>query len=65
MEIPQQLSRQAIQEFKANYEEEFGDRLSDDEAQEMGIRLLGLFDILLRSTPVEPSEPQGHRVPPR
>ncbi len=51
-----QLSRQAIEEFKAIYEEEFGEPLSDDEAQEMGLRVLRLFALL--------TEPVGSLTPP-
>ena len=43
---PQQLSREAIEEFRAIYEEEFGKRLSDDEVQEIALRLLRFFGIL-------------------
>lgn len=39
MEAPQQLSRQAVEEFKAIYEEEFSQQISDDEAQEIALRL--------------------------
>ena len=46
MKTPQQLSRQAIDEFKAIYQEEFGKRLSDDEVQEIALRLLRFFGIL-------------------
>ncbi len=48
MDAPQQLSRQAIDEFKAIYEEEFGETLSEDEARETALRLLHLFGILLQ-----------------
>ncbi len=48
MKTPQQLSRQAIDEFKAIYQEEFGQTLSDDEVQEIAIRLLRFFGILKR-----------------
>ena len=51
MEAPQQLSRQAVEEFKAIYQEEFGEHLSDDEAQEIALRLLRLFDLLLQPLP--------------
>ena len=51
MEATHQLSHQAIEEFKAIYQEEFHQTLSDDEAQEIGIRLLRLFDILLQPPP--------------
>jgi hypothetical protein len=53
MKTPQQLSRQAIDEFKAIYLEEFGKSLSDDEVQEIAIRLLRFFGILVRSAPDE------------
>jgi hypothetical protein len=48
MNTPQQLSREAIDEFKAIYQEEFGRELSDDEVQEIAIRLLRFFGILVR-----------------
>lgn len=48
MQSPQQLSRQAIDEFKAIYQEEFGVILSDDEVQEIALRLLHFFGILVR-----------------
>ncbi len=51
-----QLSRQAIEEFKAIYEKEFGEPLTDDEAQEMGLRVLRLFALL--------AEPDGALTPP-
>jgi hypothetical protein len=46
MKTPQQLSREAIEDFRAAYHEEFGQRLSDNEIQEIAIRLLCFFDIL-------------------
>ena len=46
MKTPQQLSRQAIEEFKAIYQEEFGQSLSDDEVREIAVRLLRFFGIL-------------------
>ena len=46
MKTPQQLSREAIEEFKAIYQEEFGETLSDDEVQEIAMRLLRFFGIL-------------------
>jgi hypothetical protein len=48
MKPPQQLSRQAIEEFKAIYQEEFGEILSDDEVQEIAMRLLRFFGILTK-----------------
>ena len=51
MDAPQFLRREAIDEFKTIYQDEFGEDISDDEAQEMGLRLLRLFDLLLRPNP--------------
>ena len=56
MKTPQQLSRQAIDEFKAIYQEEFGRELSDEEVQEIAVRLLRFFGILVRSDHVETEE---------
>jgi len=49
MKTPQQLSREAIEEFKAIYQEEFGKHLSDDQVQEIALRLLRFFGILNRN----------------
>ena len=46
MKTPNQLSREAIEEFKAIYQEEFGEVLSDDEVQEIAMRLLRFFGVL-------------------
>ena len=46
MKIQKQLSREAIEEFKKIYQEEFGEMLSDDEVREIAMRLLRFFDIL-------------------
>ncbi len=46
MNTPQQLSREAIEEFKVIYQEEFGQTLTDDEVQEIALRLLRFFGIL-------------------
>lgn len=46
MKTPQQLSREAIEEFKTAYQEEFGEVLSDEEVREIAIRLLRFFGIL-------------------
>ena len=50
MKTPQQLSREAIEEFRAIYEEEFGKRLTDDEVKEIALRLLRFFGILSQPT---------------
>ena len=59
MKTPQQLSRQAIEEFKAIYQEEFGQSLSDDEVQEIALRLLRFFGILNQPPSDENQEQDG------
>jgi hypothetical protein len=46
MKTPQRLSREAIEEFKSIYQDEFGEELSDDEVQEIATRLLRFFGVL-------------------
>lgn len=50
---PAKLSREAIEEFKKIYQEEFGRIITDAEALEMGQRLVNLFQILYRPLPDE------------
>ena len=45
------LSEKAIKEFKKIYYDEFGETISDKEAQEMGTNLLYLFRIIYRPVP--------------
>lgn len=45
------LSKQAIKEFKDIYYKEFGEKISDEETQEMGANLLSLFKIIYRPIP--------------
>lgn len=45
------LSKKAIKEFKEIYFEEFGERISDEEAHEMGENLLSLFRIIYQPIP--------------
>jgi len=61
MSIPQQLSQQAIAEFRAIYEDEFGKTLSDDEVQEIALRLLRFFGILTQQLPKDQTEDAGVR----
>ena len=51
MKTPKQLSREAIEELKAIYQDEFGEVLSDDEVQETAVRLLRFFGILNKENP--------------
>jgi hypothetical protein len=48
------LSETAIQEFKTMYKEEYGQELSDTEAQEAALRVLRFFRIILRPLPHPP-----------
>lgn len=57
------LSKQAIKEFKNIYYEEFKERLSDEEAQEMGESLISLFKIICRPIPKEPKPNPKHKKP--
>lgn len=56
MKTPQQLSQEAIEEFRTIYQEEFGKRLTDDEVQEIALRLLRFFGILNEPNDGEKSE---------
>lgn len=56
MPIGRQLSREAIDEFKVIYEDEFGKTLADDEVQVVALRLLRFFGILTDSQPDHTSE---------
>jgi hypothetical protein len=47
------LSRQAIEEFKKIYYQEFGERISEQEAQEMEEGLLFLFELFLKPQPAD------------
>ena len=46
MKTPQPLSREAIEEFKTIYQDEFGEELSDDEVRKIATRLLRFFGVL-------------------
>jgi hypothetical protein len=46
---PRRLSAGAVKELREIYEDEFDDVLTDFEIEDMGVRLLSLFDILLNT----------------
>ena len=46
MKTPQPLTREAIEEFKTIYQDEFGEELSDDEVRKIATRLLRFFGVL-------------------
>ena len=56
METPNQLSREAIEEFRTTYQKEFGKRLTDNEVQEIALRLLRFFGVLNRKNQDEAVE---------
>lgn len=43
------LSKQAINEYKKIYKEEFGKEISDDEAREQGTKLIELMRMFLEN----------------
>jgi hypothetical protein len=45
------LSKKAIDEFKEIYFREFGQNITDEEAQVLGSNLISLFKIICRSVP--------------
>lgn len=45
------LSQQAIKDFQEAYLKDFGERISEVEAEEMGIELLNLFEIIYKPIP--------------
>jgi len=47
-----ELSKQAIQEFREIYKDEFDQIISTTEAKKLGINLLNLMNVVYRSAPV-------------
>lgn len=50
------LSKEALEELKQIHFNETGEMLSDQEALEMGTRILGLFRIIMRPIPEDTAE---------
>jgi hypothetical protein len=48
-----QLSKEAIEEFKQIYKEEFGEEISDQEAMEKAVRLINLMRVIYRIIPAD------------
>jgi hypothetical protein len=55
MKTPNQLSQEAINEFRVIYQEEFGIVLIDDEIREIAMQLLRFFGVLNKDTAGRPS----------
>jgi hypothetical protein len=53
---PHQLSPEALREFKEIYLEEFGETLTDDEAEAIAMRVIRFFRILAQGTDRKESE---------
>jgi len=45
---PRRISLEATREFQEIYKEEFGELLSDEEAQQRAVEILGFFGILTK-----------------
>ena len=50
------LSKEALEEFKQIYKEEFGEDLTDAEAEEMATRVMRLYELLSRPLSSERKE---------
>lgn len=49
------ISKTALGEFKEIYRKEYGEDISDDEAIDLALNLLGLFKCIYRPLPKHPS----------
>lgn len=56
------LNKEAIEEFKEIYYCEFGQRISDEQAQEMGTNLLLLFKIIYRPLPRTSGQDEANKT---
>jgi len=57
------LSKEATKEFKDIYYQEFGEKISDQQAQEMGANLISLFEIIYRPVPEAKEQNAQHAKP--
>jgi hypothetical protein len=62
MKTSQQLSQQAIKQFKSIYQEQFKKRLSNDEVKEIAICLLRFFGILSNTSQFETGSAKGREI---
>jgi len=46
-----ELSKEALEEFKIIYKEDFGEKISDDKALDLATRLVTLFKVIYK--PIE------------
>ncbi|MFC1856039.1 hypothetical protein ACFL2A_05820 [Thermodesulfobacteriota bacterium] len=50
-----QLSKQAIEDFRRIYKEEYGEEISEEEANKLGVNLLNFYKIILKKPPNTPN----------
>jgi hypothetical protein len=55
------LSKEAIEEFRRIYHQEFGEEVSDRKARELGESLLSLFKMIYRPIPQDREKSQRDR----
>lgn len=53
---PSLISKTALEEFKEIYRKEYGEDISDDEAIDLAVNLLGLFTCIYRPLPNKPGD---------
>lgn len=61
----QTVSEQRLKEFQRIYEDEFGEEISEGEAQVMIQRLLAIYKLILRPLPSTPPMPPSSDPAPR
>lgn len=58
------LSTEAIRSFQKIYKKEFGEAISETDANEMGLRLLNVFKIVYKPIPKnEMRKYESHKIP--
>ena len=51
-----EIDKESLEEFKKLYQEEFGEELTNEDAEEMVQRLLALYEVLANPLPKSPEE---------
>jgi len=57
------LSQQAIEDFKKVYKKEYGEDISDAEAEEMATRFLRLFNLIYQPIPEDAQNSENTKNP--
>jgi hypothetical protein len=58
------LSKEAIEEFKEIYYQEYGEKISEQEAQELGEGLLLLLELFLKPRPDDKQHADNSKLAP-